>query len=159
MAGKAQLLAGEWHLFLGGLQAKVKDPSALLKAAFMTAGFQDLQQHFRDESGPKGKWADRSFFTELAYAKKNKKFLGNKILHMTGRLFGSILPGNTKKISYNAIEIFANSKYGRIHDMGGPFKAWGKHPATMPQREFMWFSDKAQGLMANIISSLAFGVK
>ena len=154
MSGKAQLLAGEWHLFLGGLQAKVKDPSALLKAAFMTAGFKDIIEHFADEKGPSGKWKPRSAATQAQYAMKSKSNArynpSNKLLQLTGNLRKSILPGNTKKISYNAIEIWANSVYGHRHDSG----TYG-----IPQRQFMWFSDKSQGLMANIISSIAFGVK
>lgn len=154
MAGKATINAGEWVGFLSAIQAKVKDPSALLKAAFMTAGFKDIIQHFEDERGPAGKWRPRSAATQAQYAmrqKSNSRYSpSNKILQLTGNLHKSILPSNTKKLSYNSIEIWANSVYGHRHDSG---------TNGMPQREFMWFSDKAQGLMANIVSSLAFGVK
>jgi len=154
MALHAQLNAGEWTGFLSSIQNKIKNPSELLKSAFMTAGFKDLMQHFEDEKGPTGKWKSRSPETQIQYAIKNKINSrynpSNKILQLTGKLRGSILPTNTKKVSYNAIEIFANSKYGHRHDSGTD---------GMPQREFMWFSEKAKDLMANIISSLAFGIK
>src|SRR3990167_2766541 len=154
MAGRATIQAGQWIGFLSAIHAKVKDPSALLKAAFMTAGFKDIIQHFEDERGPSGKWKPRSAATQAQYATKSKSNArynpSNKILQLTGNMRKSVLPGNTKKISHNAIEVFANSVYGHRHDSGTD---------GMPQREFMWFSDKAQGLMANIISSLAFGVK
>lgn len=151
MSGKATLNAGEWTSFLSSVQSKVKDPSALLKAAFMTAGFQDIIQHFRDEKGPDGKWRPRSPITQMQYAMRNKTDSrynpSNKLLQLTGNLRKSILPTNTKKVSKNAIEIFANAEYGGRHDRG----------EDMPQREFMWFSDSAKDRMAQIISSLAFG--
>lgn len=152
MAGKATLNAGEWTSFLSSVQSKIKDPSALLKTAFMTAGFQDIIKHFQDEKGPDGKWRPRSAETQAQYSLRNKRDSrynpSNKLLQLTGFMRKAILPTNTKKISKNAIEIFNNAEYSNRHDMGTD---------GMPQREFMWFSDSAKDRMAQIISSLAFG--
>lgn len=153
MSGRAELNAGEWLGFLSAIQSKVKDPSALLKTAFMTAGFKDIIQHFNDEKGPMGKWKSRSAETQAQYALRNKRDSrynpSNKILQLTGNMRKSILPTNTKKISKNAIEIFNTAEYSHRHDSGTD---------GMPQREFMWFSNDAKERMAQIISSLAFGV-
>jgi len=175
MAVYASLNAGAWMSFLEIIKSKTKDPTGLLKTAFMTAGFQDIVQHFSDEKGPEGEWKPRSQKTQDAYRLKmlghTKRFekadiygkMGmaasmkkpnarynpnNKILGLTGKLRGSILPTNTKKIAFNTIEIFANSVYGHRHDSGTD---------GMPKREFMWFSETAKDRMTQIIAGMAFG--
>lgn len=150
MSGKAELNAGEWVGFLSAVQSKVKNPSELLKAAFMTAGYKDIIQHFSDERGPMGKWRARSAETQYQYAMRSRYDSrynpSNKLLQLTGNLRQSILPTNTKKVAYNAIEIFANAEYGGRHDRG----------EDMPRREFMWFSEDAKEKMAQVIAGLAF---
>lgn len=152
MAVKATLNAGEWVGFLSAMNSKIKNPSELLKTAFMVSGFKDIIQHFDDEKGPMGKWKARSPETQMQYAMRGRKDSrynpSNKILQLTGNLRKSILPSNVKKLSRNAVEIYANSEYGHRHDSGTD---------GMPQREFMWFSDSAKDKMSQIISSLVFG--
>jgi len=151
MAGKASLEAGEWTSFLNGVRGKVQNPIALLKAAFMTAGFADIIKHFADEQGPFGKWKPRSAYTQAQYAIRQKTDSrynpSNKILQLTGNLRQSILPTNIKKAGTHSVEIFANSEYGGKHDRGED---------GMPKREFMWFSDSAKERMAQVIANLAF---
>ncbi len=154
----------EWRKFLASVLGAAKDMSAILGVAYATKGIADIQQHFRDESGPEGKWQPRSYFTEYRYAKisggeykvptgmTRKDFsLGNKILHQTGQLSKSFLRNNWRKKSNTAIEAFSNDQKSGLHNNGGPFKAWGKHSATMPARPFMWLSNPAKEVMAQII--------
>jgi len=58
----------------------------------------------------------------------------------------AMLPRNVKanirKVGPAKIEISNAMKYSKIHDEG---------KGRIPQREFMWLSDKAQGLMAKAI--------
>jgi phage gpG-like protein len=146
------------------------DWSRILKAAYMTAGFQDIIEHFKNEQGPSGKWQDRSYYTEYRYAKifdgewklpkgtsKAQFNIGNKILQATGTLRNSILPSkaDVKKLNNNSIQVFNNAKYSGIHDTGGKIKVFGKYNATMPQREFMWISSKGMDLMVKVIMDSA----
>ena len=154
----------EWRKFLASVLGAAKDMSAILGVAYATKGIADIQQHFRDEKGPEGPWTPRSYFTEYNYAKisegtykppkgtsRAQYNIGNKILHMTGQLSKSFLRNGWSKKSNTAIEAFSNDKKSGLHDNGGPFKAWGKHNATMPARPFMWLSNPAKEVMAQII--------
>jgi phage gpG-like protein len=151
VAGKATIEAGQWTSFLNGVSKNIKDPIGLLKAAFMTAGFADIINHFKNESGPTGRWKPRSATTQAQYALRartdSRYSPSNKLLQLTGNLRKSILPNNTKRVGTAAIQIFANAEYSGKHDMGTD---------NMPQREFMWFSNEAKERMAQVIASLAF---
>lgn len=157
----------EWRAFFGQFK-KGFDWASLLKVAMNTAGIADIVDHFKNEESPDGKWQHRAYQTEYRYAKifdgdwklprgaSRAQFNpSNKVLHHTNRLRGSILPANVKKLNATSIMVFSNVDYSGIHDNGGPFKAFGKYSATMPKREFMWLSDKAQSRIAEIVMNLA----
>lgn len=135
----------EWEDFLGKLSRNVKKAQSVLFVAAQAYAFQDIIQHFSDESGPNGKWPDWSPATQKAYAAKG--WSGNKILQATGRLRQSLLPGRggIRKEGSDAVRLFTNIVYGARHNYGG---------GGIPQREFMWISDAAQEKMASTVAQM-----
>lgn len=146
----------EWERFFSSVTKKLENPTKLLEAAFGIFGFKDIDDHFRQESGPSGPWPKRSTFTDMYYdliaAGKRQPPKGtaagaysssNKLLQLTGALRKSILPANITTKSKNSIVVFSNiSSYSGIHDTGG---------GRIPQREFMWLSDNAKEKMGEYI--------
>lgn len=97
--------------------------------------FRDVMDHFKEEQGSDGAWAP---WSEI-YKKHMQKIgrAGNKKLQFTGRLRNSFQPDNVKKVSKGLLW-FNNAQingfpYAAAHDEGGD---------RLPQREFMWLSDK-----------------
>jgi phage gpG-like protein len=144
---KAELDVHEWTDFLTGTLGRLKDVSKLIIAAAQMFAFGDINQHFRDEHGPDGKWKPRLASTDAAYDRRGGKYRStNKILQLTGNLRQSILPTNIKKLGPTSISIFANAPYGNRHDEG---------TGGMPARPFMWLSDDAKQKMVDAIATLA----
>lgn len=154
----------EWRRFARTILLNNGNKANLLRLAFNTDGFKDIDDHFRKEEGPKGKWKKRKASTQKRYAKigsgqwKTPKFASragfnpsNKLLQMSGKLRGSILPTNIRRVDKNTIMIFSNADYSKIHDEGGTFKAWGRNTAKMPQRKFMWVGPTAIQRMQDTI--------
>jgi len=155
-----------WKHFIKRAFDRSINNASLLKLAFMTYGFADIDDHFEKQMGPKKKWKKRTPATNKQYDRirsgKGKAPLtsraqynsSNKILQMTGKLRQSILPESIRQVGRNSIRIFSNDDHSKIHDMGGKFKAWG-HEAKMPKRKFMWASksakEKMQDMMVRII--------
>ena len=108
--------------------------------------YADIIRHFENEQGSKSSWAPWSkSYTE---ALKIKGRSGNKKLQYSGKLRNNISPiskgGNFRKTSdgflwYNNAKTSTGFPYAAAHDVGGP---------KLPQRDFMWLSDKA---MDNIL--------
>lgn len=97
------------------------------------AAYKNIDQHFKDESGPDGKWQKWS----TAYENHLKKIGrgGNKILQFKGNLRKSILPENGKfRSNASGVLLYSAIPYANRHDEGTD---------GMPQRKFMWVSDKA----------------
>ena len=99
--------------------------------------FKDVMSHFANESGPDAKWEP---WSDL-YGKHLEKLgrSGNKILQYNGRLRQSFTPTNWRAVSegvlfYNNAKTANEFPYAAAHDEGGP---------KLPQRKFMWLSDKA----------------
>ena len=99
--------------------------------------FRDVMEHFENEEGESGPWQAWS----KVYQKHMNKIgrSGNKKLQFTGRLRNSFQPGKVRKKA-DGLEWFNNAKtkgtsfpYAQAHDEGGP---------QLPQREFMWLSEK-----------------
>lgn len=90
----------------------------------------DIQMHFVSESGPDGKWKDRS--------KRYKDFLrklgkSEKILQISGDLKRGFIPSHYR-LQSDGVIFFNIVEYSRIHDEG---------LSGMPKRQFMWLSDAA----------------
>jgi phage gpG-like protein len=149
-----ELDLSEWDDLLKKMFANLGRAQALLRVSAQAYAFQDIIQHFADEMGPKGKWPDWSDSTKAVYAKLG--WLGNKKLQANGGLRMSLLPenGGIENVGADAIRLFTNKEYSAIHNYGGPFLAWGKHPAVMPQREFMWLSEAVQDKMVSAIAQM-----
>lgn len=138
MASKdIELVVDNWEIFFAKLKGNTQKFTKFLQVAASTEGFRDIINHFKEESGPSGGW------------KELKKPRSGKILQLTGRLRGSILPdtGGTEIMGNNAVRMFSNVEYSRTHDLGDPSR-------NIPQREFMWLSNKAQQAMADMIIDL-----
>ena len=99
--------------------------------------FRDVIEHFRRQEGPEDKWKDWSPRYSAFMASIGRS--GNKLLQFSGRLRNSFQPTNVRKVS-EGILWFNNAKtakgfpYAAAHDQGGP---------KLPQRQFMWLSEKA----------------
>ncbi|NNG10220.1 MAG: hypothetical protein HKM92_08600 [Arenibacter sp.] len=103
--------------------------------------FKDIEYHFDKQMGPFGRWP--------AWSPKYKKLMqakgkgGNKILQDTGNLRQSFTPGNFR-VGTGMIVWFNTAEYSNRHDMGdtGGGRSGGL-VGGVPQREFMWLSDRA----------------
>ena len=112
---------------------------------------KDVVSHFKDESGPDGKWPHWSFFYTLHMERLGKG--GNKMLQDSGRLRQTLTPKSYKK-KKDGIEWYNNAKtkkgfpYAYAHNEGGK---------QLPKREFMWASP---GLLDKVSKlTLAFFLK
>lgn len=143
-----KLDARPWLNFIDRLHILLKNPQPILRAAFATVGFRDIIKHFQEEKGSEGKWKKRSASTQAAYkrlGKKNRTFNpSNKLLQLTGDLRKAFLPGNIENKGRDAILFFNPTPYAAVHDKGS--KKQG-----IPQRDFMYLSEKAQDKMLDVI--------
>lgn len=140
--------------FLKTLKTKSKNVSDLARkyATLLSAIiFQDVTDHFNKEQGPDGKWESWSD----SYKEKLKKAgrSGNKILQYSGKMRQQFKPSDFRNQSngilwYNNAKTKSGYPYAWAHD-NGDTGAW-----DLPQREFMWASDKAQDKIAE--QTLAF---
>ena len=154
----AEIDLSKWNSLLHSLEKNGKNAVGILKAVFNTFGFKEINDHFREERGPDGKWKKRSAITQKIYADissgKRKPPRGysraafnpsNKILQLTGTLRGSMLPQNVRRLTSNSIMIFTPVKYSGKHDRGED---------KMPKRTFMWMGDPALRDMAEAAASM-----
>lgn len=144
----------EWRGFINGFRREISQPNKLLRAAFSTAGFRDVIEHFRQAKGPDGPWEPRAASTQAAYARKSKTDSryrpSNRLLQLTGNLRGNFLPSNIESAGVATIVFFNPTPYAAAHNSGSKKK-------NLPKREFMWLSDAAQETMLNIILDKAVG--
>ena len=89
--------------------------------------FQDIMDHFKKETGPKGKWKS---ITRMGQILQDKGDLRKGLRPIeTGRQF---------RVKKTGILWFTPVPYAKIHDEGGKMARGG----IMPQRSFMWLSKK-----------------
>lgn len=145
MAEQIVLQDEEWKRFFNRLENKARDFSKILLAAVNIFGFKDIIDHFDKESGPSGAWPPRKAITDRAYDIMGGKYSsGNKLLQLSGDLRKEFLPnlGNVRRIDRLSVEMYSTKVYAHRHDMG---------TGGMPQREFLWLSDKAKDLMLTMM--------
>lgn len=168
MAARVAYIDGrEWSGFFSMVGKSLKDPTRILQAAFATRGVRDIVEHFDDEKGENGSWPKRAQSTQNRYAMigsgawKGPRGVAraafnpsNKLLVMTGAMRKSLLPGrlerSVRKFAANAIQVFSGSPISGYHD----------DPAagsSVPQRDFMYLSDRAQDDIGRIVLDLATG--
>jgi len=112
------------------LMKKVGDQSQPLKESVLIV-WRDIMDHFRDESGPEGKWTPLNPKT-LARRRQGKGRFSAKILQDTGRLRQSVVT----ELSQNQGKVGTNMDYARTHQKGDSSR-------NIPQREFIWVSRQA----------------
>jgi phage gpG-like protein len=150
----------EWDEFLRGLVNGLKSTAPYLQAAYMTLGFKNIIEHFEREEGPDGSWPRRAASTQEMYAAiesgRRKPPKGgragsyspsNKILQLTGRTRGSILPGgnNVRQAGPHAVMVLAGTEYSGPLDEG---------TGRMPARPFMWLSPDTQDDIGGMVLDL-----
>jgi len=126
--------------FIKQISKNVKTITALEKAWVKTISprvFRDVMDHFSKQSGENRRWKPWSKNYQKHMQKIGKG--GNKILQDSGRLRQSFKPTNVRKqrqglVWFNNAKTKTGFPYAAAHDLGG---------STLPQREFMWLSDKA----------------
>jgi len=91
---------------------------------------RDIDQHFRDQAGPTGKW-DK--LKPRTLKRRRKGGAGAKILQDTGRLKQSI----RTRVTARDVAIGTNLRYAATHQ-------FGDRKRNIPQRQFLWFSRSAQ---------------
>ena len=110
---------------LSGIVSRAKQPQKALK---IISGMmrRNVMDHFKTESGPRGKWQALAPST-IAWKKKHKY---KWILRNSGNLWRRNLPRNDNKKAWveNDVEYAAKHQFGK---------------GRIPQREFMWLSKKA----------------
>jgi phage gpG-like protein len=118
---------------LKNIKGGKKEYTGLLSAIV----YADVVKHFEDEQGSKGPWKKWS----TSYKDKMEKIgkLGNQILQDTGRLRNTFKPTKVRKTNigflwFNDAKTKSGFPYAAAHDNGGD---------QLPQRDFMWLSDKA----------------
>jgi len=129
-------------------------------------------RNFENEGGPKKfggsrtKWKKWSDATKIMHERRKKKGLPvpERILQDRGDLRKSIMPTKTsprKRYKIKRVGILFKSEvpYSRIHDLGGPMKAFGKWPTIMPQRKFMQVSRQGKELIGKAAIGYLLGKK
>lgn len=98
------------------------------------AAYKNIEQHFKDQSGPDGKWQKWSTAYE-EHRKKIGRYKKGKILILSAKLKNSITPESGKfRSNSSGVLLYSALPYAHRHDEGTD---------GMPQRKFMWVSDKA----------------
>lgn len=146
MAGQVRLDTDEWEDFFKVVSDGMKDPKPYLRAAFSTRGFSDVINHFDDAKGPRASWVPLKPST-IARRRKGRGAGSARPLQDTGNLRRNFLPGNVEDQGQNAIVFFNPTPYAAAHDEGSAKR-------HIPQREFMWLSDRATDDMLNIVMDL-----
>jgi phage gpG-like protein len=146
MAGQVHLDTAEWEGFFKVVSDGMKRPQPYLKAAFATRGFSDVINHFDDEKGQEGRWAPLKPST-LARRRKGRGAGSGRILQDTGNLRRNFIPSNVEDKGATSIVFFNPTPYAATHDDGSSKR-------NIPQREFMWLSDKAVEDMLDIVMDL-----
>jgi phage gpG-like protein len=144
MAGQyAKLEDAQVQKYLKNVNEKASNLKGLANS-FGAVVYRDVIDHFTKEMGPLSKWKEWS----PSYRKQLKRQgrAGNKILQYSGKLRQSFVPSffrtqKNKIIWFNPAKTKGGFPYAAAHDTGGP---------KLPQREFMWVSDKTLEVLAKI---------
>ncbi len=120
--------------------SKIKNGNETFLKLLSMIVVRDIDQHFKDESGPSGKWKDWSPSYRDQLLKSGRKLSGKKneirkLLQASGNMRNALTPKNYRRTSSGA-EWFNTMKYSRTHDQGDDGR-------NIPQRQFMWLSEDA----------------
>lgn len=117
--------------------AKVKGSEQKFVGLLSAIVFRDVIEHFQNEEGSSGPWAKWSPSYRAHLKEIGRE--GNQILQFSGRLRGNFKPEKYRATAsgplwFNDARTKSGFPYAYAHDTGGP---------QLPQRDFMWLSDKA----------------
>jgi len=157
--------------------AAIKDRDMKFGKMISPIVFRDIIEHFEKEQGPSGAWPkwSKSYMQSIAglvafrrfgnrtvaitsdeFLEKNKppREPGKK-LQDTGQLRNQIRPTNIRRNAagyewYNPAKTKKGFPYAYAHDTGGPI---------LPQRQFMWLSEKALDQVMQITFAFVLGNK
>lgn len=121
------------------LLKQVKDGEQKYLSLVGAIVYRDVIDHFNKEAGPEGqwtKWSD-SYFNHMQKIGRS----GNKILQFSGNLRNYFKPQKYDKsggglLWYNDAKTKSGFPYAAAHNNDEARR-------TLPQREFMWLSEKA----------------
>jgi phage virion morphogenesis protein len=120
------------------LNERLKNMSPILEDVWIEM-FADVPQHFLRQEGPRNRpWKP----SKRAIAQSGQTLRDN------GDLLNSI---NRKKITKNKASLGTNVPYARTHDEGLTLKYRSGRTLKMPQREFMYISEKGKENIEQII--------
>jgi phage gpG-like protein len=110
--------------------------------------FRDVIEHFTREEGPSGKWVKLKPATAHAFVTEKHRRGYEHILvnkgHLRNSLQGFNAPKGGGEIGTNYAKIFTNVEYASAHQEGTKF---------IPQRKFMWLSEKAKDDIVTIFKN------
>lgn len=136
----------QWQSLLKKINTKWKDikDRKTFGALVASVSYQDIIEHFEDETGPDGPWKKR----KEPYKTWIEKQGHTKILQVTGHLRKSFVIASPKfRTDSSGVLVFNNTSYAQRHDEGTD---------GMPKRSFMWLSKKGlQKLVDQTIKWLA----
>jgi len=147
MAGEATFDGTEAQRWLEEILSRSRNPEQLknVVASFSTIIYRDVMEHFKNEEGPDGPWKawSKSYTRHMNAIGRG----GNKILQFDGRLRQNFRPTQVRKTDksltwYNDAKTSTGFPYAQAHNEGGP---------KLPQREFMWASEKALDHIAAVV--------
>lgn len=145
---------------LDNLSSRLKDMKPIMQGIGAVV-LEDVQEHFRENKGSDKKWDPLSKTTIDARRKgKGKKYSGPQMLRDTGFLRNSLINSKFESVPKSGIRIVDREKvilgttveYAAIHNFGG---YTGKNnKVKIPQREFMWLSQKANTKIIKMIGDV-----
>lgn len=126
---------------------EIEEKDRVFWVGLQSIAFRDVVDHFEKQQSSTGKWQKWSEIYKKRMIALGKG--GNKILQDTGNLRQNIrLADSTNRIKqgqllFNPAKTKSGEPYAKNHDEG---------LNGMPQREFMWISDKALNKMSKIMA-------
>lgn len=104
--------------------------------------WRDINQHFKDQAGPDGKWQkwSKSYSDHMNRIGRGS----NNILQFDGRLRNNFKPTSIRKIAggllwFNNAKTASGFPYAYAHDNDSDSRK------QLPRRQFMWLSKDAMG--------------
>lgn len=134
-------------LNLDGMARRTTDFRPLL-SRLAILGFKDVQEHFRLESGPDGRWHPLKESTIRRRRSGPNPSRGYKILQDTGALRNALTPGSGERIFEGTSKITLTLdtnriKYAGTHEFGR---------GSIPARPFMWLSSEMRERMSGLFA-------
>lgn len=115
---------------------KVKDGEKQYVGLLSAIVYRDIMEHFKQEVGPTGPWAEWSPSYRKALDRMGRS--GNKKLQFTGKLRQTFTPQSFRTDKTKGVHWYNPAKT----NSGFPY-AYHHNEGALKPRPFMWLSDKA----------------